>query len=428
MNNSSILARTISIFVGWGLALQAFNTIYWPDYLGYFSSSPGVPILFIAATLTFLKKSQNTTSKYAWLMIAWGFVASLSSLALFGANELYITKFVPLLILSISWLAPILCLDALSARMLKISLAAGLIVTAVGYIFSDLLPDALPSGLRAIIFGGGHDVYFDARPRAFMEEPSHLAALVGRYGLILILLFDIDRRYSGRRMIIRALMLAGVLMITGSKGAALSVAAMLLMLGNGWRGLPYIVFLAAGSQFFIDSQISAFNTDIEHFTSTATRLGLWLAGLGAIATNPIGWGYYGFYGAVDWFGNWSVSALSHLQLVFTEFQSILDERANVSFKSTLVDFGAVFGWPFWVFLVYVLRRINLSDPRARCATVYFVISGASTAGHESISLFLGLAVLLRFYPRVALPSASPPHAKVQIPNGFMHWSPKVRTH
>jgi hypothetical protein len=96
-------------------------------------------------------------------------------------------------------------------------------------------------------------------------------------------------------------------------------------------------------------------------------------------------------------------------LLLTELQTIVGELTSVSFKSTLVDFGVVYGLPFWFFLAYVLRRIDLSDLRVRCALVYFALSGASTAGHESIAFFLGLAVLLRFYPRRASVAASAAH-------------------
>lgn len=394
-------SRAITLLVGWGIALQSFGAIYRPEALGFLAASPGVLLLLLAALLSLPHALADGTTLRAWLLLGWGLVASLPAAAVFGWSPLYASKVVPLLILSMVWMAPVLCLRALTTSMLRKAVTAGIAITLLGYVVSDLLPSLLPSALRVLIFGGGYEVYVDSRPRAFMTETSHFAALIGRYGLILLLMLEAGRRYSGARLMWGVSVVAIGLLLTESKGAPLSMAATLLVLAAGRRGLPYIVVLVPAAWFLIVSQLDAISVDIENFTSTSTRVGLWLAGAAAMVTNPAGWGYYGFYGAVEHFGNWSMDQLSDLPFLFTELQTIVGELTSVSFKSTLADFGVVYGWAFWLFLAHVLRRVDLSDLRVRCALAYFALSSASTAGHESIALFLGLAVLVKFYPRRA---------------------------
>lgn len=394
----------ITWLLGWGIALQAFGAIYRPEALGFLAASPGVLLLLLAALLALPHALENGITLRAWLLLGWGLVASLVAAVAFGWNALYASKVAPLLILSMVWMAPLLCLRALTASMVRKAVTAGIVITLFGYLVSDLLPGLLPGALRGLIFGGGYDVYVDSRPRAFMTETSHFAALIGRYGLILLLIIEAGRRYNGARLMWGVCIVAIGLLLTESKGAPLSLAATLLVMAAGRRGLPYIVLLVPAAWFLVDSQLDAISVDIDNFTSTSTRVGLWLAGAAAMLTNPAGWGYYGFYGAVERFGTWSMDQLSDLPFLFTELQTIVGELTSVSFKSTLVDFGVVYGWAFWLFLAHVLRRVDLSDLRVRCALAYFVLSGASTAGHESIALFLGLAVLVKFYPRHSVPA------------------------
>lgn len=396
---SSVLSRAITLLVGLGIALQAFGAIYRPEALGFLAASPGVLLLLLATILSLPHALGHVVTLRSWLLIGWGVVASLVSAMVFGWHPLYASKLVPLLILSVVWMAPLLCLRALDAGMLRIAVGAGLGITLIGYLISDLIPGILSGALRGLIFGGGYEVYFDSRPRAFMTETSHFAAIFGRYGLILVLLLEVGRRYSGPRLMASVGLVTAGLLITESKGAALSMAATLILMSASRRGLPYFLLLVPGAWFLVDSQFEAISFDIGNFTSTSTRVGLWLAGVAAMLANPAGWGYYGFYGAVERFGTWSMDQLSELPLLFTELQNIVGELTSVSFKSTLLDFGVVFGLPFWFFLANVLRRIDLTDPRVRCALAYFALSGATTAGHESIAFFLGLAVLVRFYPR-----------------------------
>ena len=124
-----------------------------------------------------------------------------------------------------------------------------------------------------------------------------------------------------------------------------------------------------------------------------------LTGLASTLLNPLGYGYYGFYGAVQRFGLWSMGWLSdRLPLNFSEMTSIIEELSNVSTKSTLLDFSVVLGWGFLVLLWRAGTLINLKDPRARVAFVYMLITSLSTSGNLSILFFLGLIIVIRLYP------------------------------
>lgn len=390
----------ITLLVGCGLALQSFGAIYRPEALGFLAASPGVLILLLAALLALPRGMDDRITKRGWLLLGWGLFTSLVSGMVLGWNSLYASKVAPLLILSIAWMAPLLCLRALDIRMLKIALGTGLVISGTGYVLGDLYPTALPELVREFIFGGGYEVYLDSRPRAFMTETSHFAAILGRYAILFFLLFEIGRRPSQIRLIVAILLIAVCLLVTESKGAAVSMAVTLLALSVGRHTITYSIVLVPAIWLIIDNQIGQIAFDIANFTSTSTRLGLFVAGSAATLVNPLGWGYYGFYGTVEHFGNWSMDVLSDLPLLFIELQTIVGDLTSVSYKSTLLDFTVVFGIAFWFFIVAVLKRIDTKDPRVRCILVYMVFTSLSTGSHESISFFLALAILARYFPKL----------------------------
>lgn len=404
MNTSAPLSPSttpfISFVVAVGIMLQAFGAVYKPEFLGFLAASPGVLSLLLAAVLSFRYALASWVAGSAWLLLAWGLVTCSISMAYFGWHELYAEKMFNLMILSMVWIAPLLCIHALSINTLKWGLGIGLVICFLGYLLSDLFPGALPAFVREWAFGGGYDIYYDARPRAFMTEPSHFGTILGRYGILLYLIFEIGRPLDRVRLLIALVILAALLLLSGSKGAAVAMALSLVMLVTNRRAFGLAVVLIPAAWWLLSLQFDAFATDLERFTSTGTRVGLWLAGLGAILSNPLGWGYYGFYGTASLFGHWAMDLLYGYQLRLSELEMIVGELTSVSYKSTLLDFTVVFGWPFLFFLYRIMREIDFSDLRVRCSATFLIILGLSTSGHESISFFIGLAFLLRFYPRV----------------------------
>ena len=399
-----ISSRFLSAIFSAGVALMAFGAVYWPTGLGYLAASPGVLLITVSVALLPLtpKPLRSRTSLNAWRLLGYGVLISALSVLIFGWSPLYASKSLSLLLLSAVWIAPLLCIDHLQKRHLRRALIAAVGICFVGYLLGDIVPGSMPAAISSMAFGGGYDDYLHTRARGFMQENSHFAALLGRYLLILFLLNEASRTYSARRLTLFMVALATLLAFLGSKGSAVSIAAAVLSVSLTRRQLPYLVILAPLLWWVGETQFEALSYDIENFTSTSTRLTLALGAIAAMLSNPLGYGYYGFYGAIQKFGGWSMGWLGErLPLVTTELTEIVEDLINVSAKSTLLDFGIVWGLPFVLILIGLFRRINHSDPRARVGLVYLTLSALATSGHDSISFFLGLAVLVRLFPKLA---------------------------
>ena len=68
----------------------------------------------------------------------------------------------------------------------------------------------------------------------------------------------------------------------------------------------------------------------------------------------------------------------------------------LSSKSTLFDFLVFFGLFFIVFIYRLFKLVDLSDPRSRFAMAFLIISSLYTSGHDSIVMFTGMILVLRF--------------------------------
>lgn len=395
-----IEAKIIEPILGLGIMLQAFGAVYKPESLGFFAASPGVPLLFVAALLSLPNALSDGVSGRAWALLFWGIIASFTSLASFGWQEIYGEKFLPLFILTISWMAPFLCIAYINLKFVKFSLIIAILICLIGYIISDIFPEIMPDIIRQFIFGEDYQFYSDPRPRSFMPETSQFGNIVARYAMALFLIYEINKKYDQKRFIIFLIFISICLFFIQSKGAGLSIALVMILTVINKRGFLWAVVALPIVWLLGQSQIAALGFDLENYTSTSTRVGLWLAGSAALTLNPFGWGYYGFYGTVSSFGDWAIGVLSQFPINFWELESIVYDMKSVSYKSSLLDFGAIFGLPFWFFVIYLLRRMDFSDARVRSSVAFFFLSALSTSGHDSISFFLGLALLFRFFPKV----------------------------
>ncbi|MCE4558045.1 hypothetical protein [Pelomonas cellulosilytica] len=384
-----------------GLALTAFGAVYQPSFLGYLAASPGVLLIAISLLmLAPLRSLRDPSVRDTRRLLAWGLVASVPSVLFFGVNPAYLAKTFTLLILSTIWLSPLLCVPRLHKQHLSNGLAAALVICAIGYLVGDVFRGSLPSFLNGLIFGGDYANYEILRPRAFMQENSHFATLVGRYLIAFFLLYEANRRYSARRLGWFIALLTLLLAVLDSKGAAISALAAAIAVGMTRKLLPFFILLLPLFSWLVLKQVDVVLIDIENFTSASTRATLLLSTLAGAACNPLGYGFYGFYGAVQAFGGWSMDWLGErVPLLLTEVADIVEELNNVSTKSTLMDFTLIFGVPFLFMLWRLAKRCHLSDPRAKAALVYTLLSAMSTSGHESISCFLILAILVRWYPK-----------------------------
>lgn len=412
-----MISWLLSIVFSVAIALMAFGAVYRPDVLGYLAASPGTLLLTCCLPVILLVRlvegrRQSDVSRNAWWMVAYGVVVSVFCALITGMSSFFLAKSMTLLVLSMVWLSPLLVIDHLRVRHLRRALIAGLVICAIGYVFSDHF-HALPSVLRDLLFSPQYQAVGDERARGFMQENSHFGTIIGRYAMMLYLIAEMSRPYSAKRQAVFMLLMMVLLGLVGSKGAAISILVAFLIVSLSRRLIPYLLFFAPIVIAVGFRQAEAVAHDLSNFTSGSTRMTLWLTGLAGQVVNPFGFGYYGFYGAVQTFGGWAMDWLgSLLPLNFSEVLEIVENLSNVSTKSTLFDFLLVYGVFFIWTMFMVCRRIQLSDPRAKAAVVYLLLTSLASAGHESISFFLGFAVLLLAFPRKAPVTAA---AAVRVP-------------
>jgi hypothetical protein len=346
--------------------------------------------------------------------LSFGLVGSVASFFIFGWSTLYATKFFTLAILTLVWMSPLLMLDILRLQHIKFAAGFGIAFCLLGYFVSDVF-NILPQGVRAIIFQGEYANYEHSRARGFTEEAAHFATLLGRFIFIFYLIWERPRSYSAIRLVSMLCMSAVLLMFMGSKGAVVGVAVAILVVSFRRKQLPYLILLVPVLIWAVSVQIANISMDIEQFTSTATRLILTSAALAASIVNPLGYGFYGFYGAIQTFGNHAIGWFADFPLVINEVQEIIDNLTNVSTKSTFLDFILVLGWPFLLMLRRVFLLVEFGDARVQAALAYFFMTSLSTSGGLSISFFLGLFVLLKAYPKK---SSSPGTSRTGLASGL----------
>lgn len=403
--------NVISLIFAIGVALLSLGATYWSEVLGTLAASPGVMVILAAVLMAPLKRPRNLPvfkqlklKRLLWIPI----MGSAVSLAFFGFNPTYASKFFSIGLLSLIWLSPLLLADYLNMCHLRKAALVGIGICFFAYVFSDLLR-ALPSDIHNLIFGAAFQEVNGDRPRGFSEEPSQFSATFSRLIILHFLIQESEHHYDAKRLIGFLATLAVLLVALGSKGAVAGIAIAVLSFTMGRRQLQYLILALPAVWWLGMTQMEAFTNDIEQFSSTATRVTLFLTGLIATLVNPLGWGYYGFYGAIQAFGGWALAWIGDrfpLLQVF-EARDIIEELNNVSTKSTPLDFMMTFGWIFIWLMVQIVRLIRFNDPRVRACWVYVVISSLSTSGHLSILTFLIFAVMLRLYPRTAEASALP---------------------
>lgn len=388
-----------------GIALLAFGAFNRPKALGVLGASPGLLLMtacLVALPFTRIRQTHLAHSLHVRRLLLIGVLGSVLSVGLFGWVPLYASKFLTLFLLAAVWMSPMLLLDVLRISHVLRGVAAALCISLFAFVVSDLLPGAVPEGMRQLIFGGGFDHYADSRARGFTDESSTFATLVARLLLIAYLIWEARRPYKGRRLILFLGGVALVLVVLGSKGAVIGIAVAILAVSAGRKQWRYLLLLLPMAWWIATTQLDAITIDIEEFSSTSTRVGMLATGLLAVLLNPLGYGYYGFYGAVNRFGNLSMDWLSErVPFIWVEMQEIVNEFVNVSTKSTLFDFAILFGWAFLWLLWKIGSQIELRDPRARAVFTYMLITSLSTSANASVLCFLCMVVLLRLYPRGA---------------------------
>jgi hypothetical protein len=404
-------ALDLSVLFTFGIALTAFGAVYTPEALGYLAASPGVLLLLLCTLLSVITQSRqrHVVTKDALLLLGWGLMVSTASLLLFGLDSQFVSKTVTLLILCVVWMSPLLCFEHVQTQHLRKGLVAALVISATGYVLEDLARGAWFPALHSFAFGGEFVDYSSLRLRGFMQENSHFAAVVSRAVLLLYIIWESSRRFSSARLSIFLFALICLLAFLDSKGAAVSVVLTVALVNLNRRQIPYLILLMPVILWAASWQLAAIAFDLENFTSASTRATLFVTALASAICDPFGVGYYGFYPAMQTFGGWAMDILSDgLPLVLTEAVDIIENLNNVSTKSTALDFLMLYGISFIWVMVRLVRRMDLKDLRVRACLIYLLLSSLSTAGHDSIWFFLGLAVLCHCFPRRGIRARTAP--------------------
>lgn len=399
MTSSSRRSTSVAILFGLGIALHSFGAVYKPEALGALAASPSVFFFLPAALLSLSKAHEVDVGRWTILLLIWGIFASITSLIFFPFNDVYFYKSFSMFVLMFFWISPLICYQHFNLKIMKFSFIAVIIIAAFALIVSDFYPVLLPEFLRSFIFSSDYYIYFDARPRGFATETSSFAAHTVRIALLLFLAYEVGKAPSAWRMFSCFIACALFLLFVGSKGAISSIAIVLIIVTLKPKYMLWLLPVIVVLWLLVTFQIDAISTDLTKFTSTSTRSALLYAGSIATLVNPAGWGYYGFYGTVSYFGPILFDDLWRMNLNTWELERIVFDLHSVSYKSSLVDYAVVFGWPFIVFIVACLRKTDLSDIRVRAVAVYLLLSGLSTSSNETITLFIGLGFLMRYYPR-----------------------------
>lgn len=402
-DKSQASASILGLIISAGIAFQAFGSVYFPEVLGYLGSSPGSILLLIALPFSILSTSMNTTARIFAFLFIWGILMSVVYLIILGFNQLFFDKFINTMILISLWVSPIFLIDSVEKDILVKGVITGLVILLAGYLLSDIL-QAVPAWAQAMLFGNDTGVYLDSRARAFMTETSHFSGLFGRYAICLILLLEVGRQFSAGRLFTGLAAIGAVLFVIEGKGAAIALIFAMGAAALNRKSLPYLLLIIPLGVLIGSAQFEALGIDIEKFTSTSTRSVMTAAGLLSLTSNPFGFGYYGFYHSISEFGAAAADVAAGFGMNLTEVDNIIYNLENVSSKSTLMDFLIIFGLPFLIVLFLIIRSVDLKDPRVLSSLVFFLTLALSTSGNESIPFFLGLAILIKFYPSERLRS------------------------
>lgn len=392
---ASKLNNIVSLLFCVGISLSAFGAVYIPNSLGYLAASPGV--LFIAVTLFFVpfyfSAPQN---KNIFILLGWGCVVSLLGFAIYDYEYIYLKKSFSLLVLNAIWLAPLIWRDCLKLHYLQAGIVVALLISLVGILVIDFYSiDAV----KELVFSPDFNSSSGGRIRGFMQEPSHLGHIIASTFLLQYLISTADKPVDHRSFVVYLILLSVILYLVGSRGSSISVLIAFVTSLLRRRSWIWLLFFAPLIYVCSVEIVESIGYDIENYTSTATRFTLILASLNALLHNPFGYGYYGFYGCVQEYGRIAIVLVNkYTDFDVTELHDIVENLHNLSTKSTIFDFGLVFGIPFYYFIWRLIKRIDTSDFRVRASLVYFFLSTLSTSGHQSIFFFLGLAVLVRLYP------------------------------
>tara|TARA_B110000503_G_scaffold111208_1_gene166460 strand:- start:6793 stop:8004 length:1212 start_codon:yes stop_codon:yes gene_type:complete len=394
----------ISVTFATALSLLPFSVVYKPAAFGYLGASPGVLFLTIPLFLHFIlvcvgHARWGNFSKLSLLLVGMGIFMSVLSGFLFDYQPLFLSKAVTLGILSVFWLSPFILSGYIKTNHILYGILVGLLICFAG-ILNDFFPSLLPTSMTSLIFGSGYSINESGRPRGFSSEASQFSAMLLRYLVIVFLLYSFNKKFSFLSFNIFIAILFGLAILIQSKGTFVGC-----LIGYAYALLlrKYVVLFLILMPIFILTLLPTltdiFIYDLESFSSISTRATLVITVLFSMMLNPFGYGFYGFYPAISHFGKEVLLKSEGFLVNSGEIREIVTSMIALSSKSTLLDFLMLFGCFFIIILYRFSKLVDYKDPRSRFSLALLLLSGIYTSGHDSIILFTGMIVLLKFSER-----------------------------
>ena len=346
----------ITFLVGLAIISTPFGAMYWEPSLGYYASTPANLFCTFASLLGFLKillhlnPSINRRIEVSALKLwSFGFVTSLISLVFFGYNQLYIYKILSLSLLYFTWFSPLICYSAINVSMLKIPLLTSIFIMFVGFILVDVAQ--LNLGLIQIFISPDFLNKSNDGVVGFMQEPSHFTTALGLLIFSFYLVSRSSHNITNRSFYFFIIFLSIVMISLDSKGAAFSLALSLVLSQKlKIKNLIYFLIITPIVYLAISTKLPEIMADIEMFSSVATRTTLFVLGLFGGIINPLGWGYYGYYGVFQEFGPFIYSLTISKSFILDEFIETITYLISVSTKSSFLDLFILYGWGFIYFI------------------------------------------------------------------------------
>ncbi|MDO6407404.1 hypothetical protein [Pantoea phytobeneficialis] len=206
--------------------------------------------------------------------------------------------------------------------------------------------------------------------------------------------------------------------LTTSKGAALSflICMCLYFSANGnviFRIVLTIFCVTASYIMFKMFFLVALATDIDNYSSVATRTTMFITGLKILLYNPLGVGYFGYIPAIYDFTPgvimWMKKIIPYLNYDEVATYTRLGEYKAIGTKSLFIDCVIMYGFIFLVPFFTITRKVLLifsknKDKYAYMLTLYVIIANLFFISHigDYITSFCIAVALARYSNHVSV--------------------------
>lgn len=357
INNGNKYIEYLLVFL-FIILLPFENSFLQESFLGLYGASLSVfplLLLFLYSVLF------NKIEKEFFYLLLYSFLTFFVSLIVFynlGYNEdIILIQPLKNILLYLTWFYAFFYFKNLKRiKFLKIPIKI-LIYILLAIIFLTIFFTEYVNNMPILSYGDIRNAKF----RGFSLESSTFGFLIVSSFLLYIL-------YYGKRIVLYIPFLVFILFILQSKGGLLSllltflICSLILFKKNLLKNIFYIILFLSFYLITVSYIGEWFTSDIESYTSFATRLTLIVFGLCSVFISPIGWGFSGyypyFYINLDNIVNY-IQAISPISLNFSEVleYSIVGNFKSVGTKSFIFDCMIVYGFPFILILFIYLKNI-----------------------------------------------------------------------